>query len=54
LLQGSLPKAGDAEMVRQMFVDELTQPRMGLGTRREGDSIHVAYPIAVFVAERRE
>lgn len=53
LLQGSLPNPGDAVKVRRMFTEELIQPRMGLGMRREGDAIHVAYPIAVLVAERR-
>lgn len=53
LLQGSLPNPGDTEKVWQMFVDELTQPCLGLAVRREGEAIHVAYPIAVIVAEKR-
>lgn len=52
LVQGSRPGPGGAEIVRRMFGDELTQPRMGLGVRREGEAIHVAYPIAVLVAEK--
>src|SRR6266849_6027050 len=50
LLERSFPEPGDAERIRQMFVDSLDGDGLGLGTRRRGDQIVFAYPVAVLVA----
>lgn len=49
LLQGSFPNPGDADRVRQLFVDSLTTDALGLHARRAGDVIRFGYPIAVLV-----
>src|SRR5437016_1370639 len=50
LLERSFPEPGDAERIRGMFVDSLADDGLGLGTRRHGDAIVFAYPVAVLVA----
>lgn len=50
LLSRSFPAAGDAERVRQMFVDSLADDGLGVGTYRRGEQIRFAYPVAVLVA----
>jgi SAM-dependent methyltransferase len=50
LLERSFPAPGDAERVRQMFVDSLADDGLGMGTRRAGDRIVFAYPVAILVA----
>jgi len=52
-LQRSFPHPGDADKVRQMFVDSLESDGLGVGAHRLGDKIRFAYPIAVLVAEKR-
>ncbi|MEK7675841.1 MAG: methyltransferase domain-containing protein [Verrucomicrobiota bacterium] len=52
VLKGSFPSQGDAEIVRQMFVDSLADNALGLDSRRANGEIRFAYPIAVLVAER--
>lgn len=52
LLKGSFPCRGDAEIVRQMFVDSLADDALGVDSRRANGEIRFAYPIAVLVAER--
>ncbi|MBI4584445.1 MAG: class I SAM-dependent methyltransferase [Planctomycetes bacterium] len=49
LQQGSHPRPGDAEKVRQMFQDSLKDDAMGVGARKEGDEIHFRYPIVILV-----
>ena len=51
LLSRSFPDPDDAEKLRQILVDSLDGDALGMGTRREGDDIHLAYPIAVLVGE---
>jgi ubiquinone/menaquinone biosynthesis C-methylase UbiE len=50
LLARSFPAPGDAERIRQMFVDSLADDGLGMGTHRRGDEIRFAYPVAVLVA----
>ena len=49
VLRGSSPNPGDADKVRQLFAENVD---MGIVTRREGAEIHLAYPIAITVAEK--
>src|SRR5439155_26672014 len=50
LLGRSFPAPGDAERVRRMLIDSLEDDGLGLGTRRRGDRVVFAYPVAVLVA----
>ena len=50
LLERSFPEPGDAERIRGMFIDSLADDGLGLGTRRRGDAIVFAYPVAALVA----
>lgn len=50
LLARSFPAAGDAERIRQMFVESLADDGLGMGTHRRGDEIRFAYPVAVLVS----
>src|SRR5947209_1525882 len=50
LLERSFPAPGDAERIRQMFVESLDGDGLGLGTRRRGETIVFAYPVAVLAA----
>ena len=52
VLQGSSPDPGSADAVRQMFVEEMARPAMGLQVRREGTEIHFKYPIVILSAEK--
>jgi SAM-dependent methyltransferase len=52
-LQRSFPNPGDADKLRQLFVDSLENDGLGVGAHRKGDNISFAYPIAVLVAEKR-
>src|SRR5439155_1233366 len=52
LLERSFPEPGDAERIRGMFIDSLADDGLGLGTRRHGDAIVFAYPVAALVAIR--
>ena len=52
-LQRSFPNPGDADKLRQMFVESLENDGLGVGARRVGDKIRFAYPIAVLVAKKR-
>jgi hypothetical protein len=52
VLQGSSPDPRSADAVRQMFLEEMAQPAMGLQVRREGTEIHFKYPIVILVAEK--
>ncbi len=52
LLERSFPEPGDAQRIRRMFVDSLDGDGLGLGTRRRGDAIVFAYPVAALGATR--
>src|SRR5262245_4795218 len=47
VLQGSFPHPGDADRVRQMFVEDLGVNRLGLGACPRDGQIHFAYPIVI-------
>ena len=51
LLERSFPAPGDADRIRQMFVDSLADDGLGMGTRRHGDRIVFVYPVAILVAQ---
>jgi len=50
-LASSFPNPGDADTLRQMFVDDLTANRLGMGTHKRGDQIYIAYPTLIIVGE---
>ena len=52
LLKRSFPNPGDADTIRELFAASLTDDRLGIPLRREGEVIHYAYPVAVLVADR--
>jgi SAM-dependent methyltransferase len=52
LLERSFPAPGDADRIRLMFLDSLDDDGLGMGTRRHGDRIVFAYPVAILVAPR--
>jgi SAM-dependent methyltransferase len=51
-LRRSFPNPGDADKLRQMFVESLENDGLGVGAHRKGDTIHFAYPVAVLAAEK--
>jgi ubiquinone/menaquinone biosynthesis C-methylase UbiE len=51
LLQRSFPNPGDADRIRQMFVEALDTDGLGIGTRRQGEQIRFAYPIVILCAD---
>jgi hypothetical protein len=51
VLQRSFPNPGDADTIRQMFVEDLGVNRLGVGAHRGEGTIHYAYPIAVVVGQ---
>ena len=51
VLQRSFPNPGDADKIRQMFVDDLGVNRLGVGANVREGIIHYAYPIVVLVGQ---
>jgi SAM-dependent methyltransferase len=51
-LAKSFPNPGDADKIRQMFLDTLDNDGMGVGSYRRNGKIYYSYPIAVLVAEK--
>jgi ubiquinone/menaquinone biosynthesis C-methylase UbiE len=51
LLQRSFPNPGDADKIRQMFVEALDDDGLGMDVRRQGNKIHFAYPIAILCSD---
>jgi len=51
LLSRSFPLPGDADKIRAIFTASLKDDRLGLPLRQEQNKIHLAYPIAVLVAD---
>jgi ubiquinone/menaquinone biosynthesis C-methylase UbiE len=43
---------GDADRIRQIIVEEMESPRMGVGVERKAGAIWFTYPIAVIVAQK--
>ncbi|HUF90948.1 MAG TPA: class I SAM-dependent methyltransferase [Candidatus Limnocylindria bacterium] len=52
LLSRSFPNPGDADRLREIFTASLTDDALGMETRRHGDRIRFAYPVAVLAARR--
>jgi ubiquinone/menaquinone biosynthesis C-methylase UbiE len=52
VLQRSFPSPGDADTIRQLFVNDLGVNRLGVGAHRREGNIHYAYPIAVVVGQK--
>jgi SAM-dependent methyltransferase len=52
LLKRSFPKPGDDDEIRRRFVASLEDDALGIGTRRVGNEIHYAFPVAVLAARR--
>ncbi|MDZ8118232.1 class I SAM-dependent methyltransferase [Pontiella agarivorans] len=51
-LQASFPKAGDAEIIRELFRSDMGKNRMGVNARRKDDSIYYTYPIAIYTGTK--
>src|SRR5215831_14102073 len=52
VLQRSFPNPGDADTIRQMFVEDLGVNRLGVLAHRRDGNIRYAYPIAVVVGQK--
>src|SRR5262249_54100710 len=52
LLERSFPRPEDVPVIRAAYVASADDDALGLGTRRVGDQIRAAYPVAVLVAAR--
>ncbi|MBM3226139.1 MAG: class I SAM-dependent methyltransferase [Candidatus Tectomicrobia bacterium] len=52
LLKRSFPNPGDDVRIREMFAASLVDDRLGIPLRREGETMHYAYPVAVLAAQR--
>jgi ubiquinone/menaquinone biosynthesis C-methylase UbiE len=47
LLRRSFPKEGDADRLRQIFADSISNDALDLATRRENGRIYYSYPVAI-------
>jgi ubiquinone/menaquinone biosynthesis C-methylase UbiE len=54
LLQGSFPRPGDAQRVRDLFEQDVGANRLGIGVHRRGGDIRFAYPIAIAAGRKPE
>jgi ubiquinone/menaquinone biosynthesis C-methylase UbiE len=52
LIQRSFPNPGDDETLRRIFRASVEGDTLGIGARRDGDTIRYGYPVAVLVAEK--
>jgi ubiquinone/menaquinone biosynthesis C-methylase UbiE len=52
VLERSFPNPGDADTIRQTFVEDLGVNRLGVEAHRKEGSIHYAYPIALVVGQK--
>jgi ubiquinone/menaquinone biosynthesis C-methylase UbiE len=52
LLGRSFPNPGDDLKIREIFARAAEDDCLGIPVRREGESLHYAYPVAVLTAER--
>ncbi len=50
-LQASFPNPGDADRIRQLFLEDMTENRLGVSSYRLGEAIYFAYPVSVVVGE---
>src|SRR2546426_2594324 len=53
LIKRSFPNPGDDETLRRIFRASVDGDTLGIGARRDGDTIRYGYPVAVLVADRR-
>ena len=53
LIKRSFPKPGDDETLRRIFRASVEGDTLGIGARRDGETIRYGYPVAVLVAEKR-
>lgn len=51
-LNRSFPNHGDADRIRQIFLDALENDGLGMHVRRENGKVRFAYPIVILVAEK--
>ncbi len=51
LLQRSFPNEGDADRIRQIFRDSLTNDALDLATRERDGKLYYAFPVAILVAQ---
>jgi ubiquinone/menaquinone biosynthesis C-methylase UbiE len=52
LLSRSFPNAGDADRLRTIFADSITENTLDLNTRLENGNIFYSFPVAVLVARK--
>jgi SAM-dependent methyltransferase len=52
LLSRSFPNEGDAERLRKIFADSISDDALGLNTRLENGQIFYSFPVAVLVARK--
>jgi ubiquinone/menaquinone biosynthesis C-methylase UbiE len=52
VLQRSFPNPGDADRIRQVFVEDLGVNRLGVGAHRKDGDIHYAYPVIVLIGDK--
>lgn len=50
LLSRSFPQEGDADRIRKVFADSISNNALDLNTRRENDKIYFGFPVAVLVS----
>lgn len=53
LLTASCTKPDNAQVVRRIFEDDLRADRLGVGTNRQHDGIHFAFPIVVMAGRKQ-
>jgi SAM-dependent methyltransferase len=54
VLRGSFPNPGDADRVRQIFLEDVGLNRLCLGVSRKDGQIQFAYPIVILVGRKPE
>jgi hypothetical protein len=53
LLTASCTRPDDAQIVRRIFEDDLGVDRLGVGTNRQDDGIHFAFPIVIVAGKKQ-
>lgn len=51
LLERSFPKPGDADKIRKMFAESLSNDALDMAAHREDGKIYFSFPVAILVAE---
>jgi hypothetical protein len=52
LLSRSFPNPGDADRLRAIYEGSLADDALDMATRRDGDALRLAFPVAVLAARR--